>query len=66
MLIDALLEWEDIRAIVRRWHRLMTLRHEAEQAHLPSGLPFKSRLYRLADEEATTYLARRHRRRGTP
>jgi hypothetical protein len=74
MLIDALLEWEDIQAdraggaevIVHRWHRLMTLRHEAEQAHLPGGLPFKSRLFTLADEDATTYLSVRYRMRRTP
>jgi len=74
MLIDALLEWEDIQsdraggpeAIVRHWHRLMTLRHEAEQAHLPGGLPFKSRLFRLADDEATTYISMLYRSRRTP
>jgi hypothetical protein len=74
MLIDALLEWEDIQAdraggldtIVRRWHRLMTLRHEAEQAHLPGGLPFKSRLFRLADQDGITYLNTRYGRSRKP
>jgi hypothetical protein len=74
MLIDALLEWEDIQAdraggpeaIVQRWHRLMTLRHEAEKAHLPGGLPFKSRLFRLADSDANTYFIKRYRRGRTP
>jgi hypothetical protein len=74
MLIDALLEWEDIQAdraggpeaIMRHWHRLMTLRHEAEQAHLPGGLPFKSRLFRLSYEDADTYFSNRRRRSRIP
>ncbi len=74
MLIDALLEREDIQAdraggpeaIVRHWHRLMTLRHEAEQAHLPGGLPFKSRLFRLADRDSDAYFKVRYRRGRIP
>jgi hypothetical protein len=62
MLIDALLEWEDMqtedsdaRAITRRWHTLMRLRHEAETKNLAIGLPLKRRLFRLAEQTATTY-----------
>jgi len=74
MLIDALLEWEDIQAdraggaeaIVRRWHRLMTLRHEAEHANLPGGLPFKSGLFRLAKRTAINYIDVLYGRRLRP
>ena len=63
MLIDALLKWEDIQAdeaggareITRRWHTLMKLRYEAERKSLPGGLPFKKKLFRLAEIEAAAY-----------
>ena len=62
MLIDALLEWEDIqttgigaREITRRWHTIMRLRHEAETKNLSMGLPFKKRLFRLAEQAASSY-----------
>jgi len=62
ILIDALLEWEHIQAdssdakdITGRWHTLMRLRHEAETKNLATGLPFKRRLFRLAEQAANTY-----------
>lgn len=66
LLIDALLEWEDIQAdlagtaqdITRRWHRLMKLRQEAEQKALPSGLPVKKSLFKLAEIDTKAYFER--------
>ncbi len=55
-------EWESIQSedsaasdITRRWHTLMRLRHEAEIKNLSTGLPFKRRLFRLAEQAATSY-----------
>jgi hypothetical protein len=62
LLIDALLEWEDIRGdgsdakdINRRRGTLMRLKHEAETKNMTVSLPMKPALFRLAERAAATY-----------
>lgn len=63
LFIDCLMEWEDVFGgrlgedeIIKRRHKLMTLRHDADRKHLPTPLPFRPALLKLADEEANAYL----------
>lgn len=63
LFIDCLMEWEDIfggrieeEEIIKRRHKLMTLRHDADRKHLPNPLPFRPALLRLAEAEANAYL----------
>jgi len=63
LFIDCLMEWEDVFAgrideaeIIKRRHKLMTLRHDADRRHLPTPLPFRPALLKLADDEAKAYL----------
>jgi hypothetical protein len=44
--------------ITKRRHKLMTLRHDAEQKNLPSPLPRRPVLWRLAEAEASAYINR--------
>ena len=62
LFIDCQMEWEDIYAgrldeaeIIKRRHKLMTLRLDADQKNLPNALPVKAKLLKLAKEDATTY-----------
>ncbi|HUB11704.1 MAG TPA: hypothetical protein VMB34_07075 [Acetobacteraceae bacterium] len=62
LLIDCQMEWEDIYAgrldeneINKRRHAMMKLRHEAEVKNLPNGLPVRSKLFRLAEDDAAAY-----------
>jgi hypothetical protein len=62
LLIDCQLEWEDIFAgrldeseINKRRHAMMKLRHEAEVKNLPTGLPVRKVLFRLAEADAAAY-----------
>ncbi len=62
LLIDCQMEWEDIYAgrldegeIAKRRHAMMKLRHDAEVKNLPSGLPVRKALFRLAEADAAAY-----------
>jgi len=62
LFIDCQMEWEEIFAgrldeaeIIRRRHKLMTLRLDADQKNLPNALPVRRDLLKLAKEDATTY-----------
>jgi hypothetical protein len=57
------MEWEDIfggrieeEEIIKRRHKLMTLRHDADRKHLPTPLPFRTAFLKLAEAEANAYL----------
>ncbi len=63
LFIDCLMEWEDVFGgkldegeITKRRHRLMSLRHDADRKHLPTPLPVRPSLLRLAEAEAKAYL----------
>ena len=63
LFIDCLMEWEDIFGgrieadeISKRRHKLMSLRHDADRKHLPTPLPERPALLRLAEIEASAYL----------
>ena len=62
LLIDCQMEWEDIYAgrldegeIAKRRHAMMKLRHDAEVKNLPTGLPVRTALFRLAEADAAAY-----------
>jgi hypothetical protein len=63
LLIEALYEWEGVYSaqfsneeITERRRKLMSLRHEAEKEHFPTGdLPEREDLLRLAERDAVTY-----------
>jgi hypothetical protein len=62
LFIECQMEWEDIYAgrldeaeIIKRRHKLMTLRLDADQKNLPNALPVKTKLLRLAKDDATAY-----------
>jgi hypothetical protein len=62
LMIDALMEWEDVYAsrldegeIIKRRHRLMRLRHDAEAKALPGGHRVQPDLFKLAESDATAY-----------
>jgi hypothetical protein len=62
LFIDCQMEWEDVYAgrldeaeIIKRRHKLMILRLDADQKNLPNALPVNNKLLRLAKEDATTY-----------
>ncbi len=63
LFIDCQMEWEDIFAgrldeaeIIKRRHRMMTLRLDADHKNLPNALPVRRDLLNLAKEDAATYL----------
>ncbi len=58
------MEWEDIFAgrldeaeIIKRRHKLMKLRHDADVKNLPNGLPMRKDLLTLAEAEAHAYFS---------
>jgi hypothetical protein len=62
LFIDCQMEWEDIFAgrldeteIIKRRHKLMTLRHDADLKNLPNALPIKAKLLKLAKADAAAY-----------
>ena len=62
LFIDCQMEWEEIFAgrldeaeIIRRRHKLMTMRLDADQKNLPNALPVNAKLLRLAKDDATAY-----------
>jgi hypothetical protein len=63
LFIDCLMEWEDVfggkieaNEITKRRHKLMTLRHDADRKYLPTPLPVRPNLLKLAEAEASDYL----------
>lgn len=62
LFIDSQMEWEDIAGgrldeaeVIRRRHKLMMLRLNADQKNLPNGLPRSDRLLKLAEADAEAY-----------
>ncbi len=62
LLIDSQMEWEDIYSaridedtVVKRRHKLMKLRLEADTQWIQNGLPFRKNLFALAESDATAY-----------
>jgi hypothetical protein len=63
LLIEALYEWEGVYSaqfsnaeITERRRKLMTLRHEAEKEHFPTGdLPERDDLLKLAEQDTVSY-----------
>jgi hypothetical protein len=62
LFIDAQLEWENIfsgrytdEEIMKRWHKLMKLRHDAESTSFPDGLAPRQVFLAEAQKEAKDY-----------
>ena len=62
LFITAQAEWEELYAgrvdevgITKAWHRLMNQMHDLQAKHLPTGLPRRDGLFRLAENDAAAY-----------
>jgi len=73
LFIDCQMEWEDVYAgrldeaqIAKRRHAMMKRRAEADAKNLPNGLPVKTKLFALAEQDAATYFANTYGDEVTP